>query len=113
MRKRFTKRARRVMAIAAQEARRLKHYYIGTEHILLGLLMEKTGLGANILKNLGVDLDEARQMILSLLAEPEEPASPGVEAGEELYKVGLKWRRLPAGLRPEILEKMRKAFGWK
>jgi ATP-dependent Clp protease ATP-binding subunit ClpC len=100
------------MAIAAQEARRLKHYYIGTEHILLGLLMEKTGLGANILKSLGVDLDEARQMILALLTEPEEPANLGVQTGEELYKVGQKWRRLPAGLRPETLERMRKAFGW-
>jgi ATP-dependent Clp protease ATP-binding subunit ClpA len=100
------------MASAANESRRLKNAYIGTEHILLGLLMEKTGLGAKILESLGTDLDEARRITLSLLSEPGEPERPGVQAGEELYKVGQNWRRLPAGLRPEILEKMRKAFGW-
>ena len=112
MRKRFKKEARRVMAFAAKESRRLKNAYVGTEHILLGLLMEKTGLGANILNSLGVDLEEARQILLSLMVPPDEAVCPGVQLGEEIYKVGQKWRRLPAGLRPETLERMRKAFGW-
>ncbi len=53
---RFTDRARKVMAIANQEAQHLGHEYIGTEHILLGLIKEGSGVAANVLKNLGVDL---------------------------------------------------------
>jgi ATP-dependent Clp protease ATP-binding subunit ClpC len=53
---RFTDRARRVMALANMEARRLEHEYIGTEHILLGMVREGSGVAANVLKNLNVDL---------------------------------------------------------
>ncbi len=53
---RFTDRARKTLALANQEAQRLNHEYIGTEHILLGLVKEGSGVGANILKNLDVDL---------------------------------------------------------
>jgi ATP-dependent Clp protease ATP-binding subunit ClpC len=53
---RFTDRARKVMALANQEAQRLNHEYIGTEHILLGLVREGGGVGFNVLKNLNVDL---------------------------------------------------------
>src|SRR5690606_17180852 len=53
---RFTDRARKVMALANQEAQRFNHEYIGTEHILLGLVKEGSGVGANVLKNLDVDL---------------------------------------------------------
>src|SRR3974390_2810806 len=53
---RFTERARKVMALANQEAQRSKHEYIGTEHILLGLVKEGSGVGATVLKNLGIDL---------------------------------------------------------
>jgi ATP-dependent Clp protease ATP-binding subunit ClpC len=53
---RFTDRATKVMALANQEAQRFKHTCIGTEHILLGLVEEGSGVGANVLKNLGVDL---------------------------------------------------------
>ena len=52
---RFTDRARKVMALANQEAQRFNHEYIGTEHILLGLVKEGSGVGANVLKNLDVD----------------------------------------------------------
>ncbi|KKK80802.1 hypothetical protein LCGC14_2819880, partial [marine sediment metagenome] len=48
---RFTDRARKVMALANQEAQRFNHEYIGTEHILLGLVKEGSGVGANVLKN--------------------------------------------------------------
>ena len=53
---RFTDRARKVMALANQEAQRIHHEYIGTEHILLGLVKEGSGVGAGVLRNLGVDL---------------------------------------------------------
>lgn len=60
MYERFTDRARKVMALANQEALRLDHEYIGTEHILLGLVKEGLGVGANVLKNLNVDLVTVR-----------------------------------------------------
>src|SRR6516162_1283407 len=60
MYERFTDRARRVMQLANQEARRFNHEYIGTEHILLGLTKEGSGVAANVLKNLGVDLRKVR-----------------------------------------------------
>src|ERR671935_243180 len=56
MYERFTDRARKVMQLANQEAQRFNHEYIGTEHILLGLVKEGSGVAANVLKNLDVDL---------------------------------------------------------
>src|SRR3954467_3697130 len=60
---RFTDRARKVMQLANQEAQRFNHEYIGTEHILLGLVSEGSGVAANVLKNLDVDLRKVRQEI--------------------------------------------------
>ena len=57
---RFTDRARKVMRLADEEARRLRHEYLGTEHILLGLGKEGSGVAANVLINLGVDLQKTR-----------------------------------------------------
>ncbi len=57
---RFTDRARKMMALANQEAQRFNHEYIGTEHLLLGLVKEGGGVAANSLKNLGVDLRKVR-----------------------------------------------------
>ena len=69
---RFTERARKVMALANQEAQRFNHEYIGTEHILLGLVKEGSGVGANVLKNLGVDLHKVRlQVEKSVKAGPD------------------------------------------
>ena len=64
---RFTERARKVMALANQEAQRFNHEYIGTEHILLGLVKEGSGVGANVLKNLGVDLHKVRMEVEKLV----------------------------------------------
>jgi ATP-dependent Clp protease ATP-binding subunit ClpC len=64
---RFTDRARKVMALANQEAQRFNHDYIGTEHILLGLVKEGSGVGANVLKNLGVDLRRVRREVEQLI----------------------------------------------
>jgi ATP-dependent Clp protease ATP-binding subunit ClpC len=60
---RFTDRARKVMNLAKQEAQRLNHEYIGTEHILLGLIQEGSGVAASVLKNLGIDLKKIRAEI--------------------------------------------------
>lgn len=57
---RFTDRARKVMALANQEAQRFNHDFIGTEHILLGLVKEGNGVGATVLKNLDVDIKKLR-----------------------------------------------------
>jgi ATP-dependent Clp protease ATP-binding subunit ClpC len=74
---RFTDRARKVMALANQEAQRLNHEYIGTEHILLGLVKEGSGVGANVLRNLDVDLRKVRLEVEKL-----------VRAGPEMVTMG-------------------------
>jgi len=74
---RFTERARKVMALANQEAQRFNHEYIGTEHILLGLVKEGSGVGANVLKNLGVDLHKVRMEVEKL-----------VKAGPDMVTMG-------------------------
>jgi len=63
MYERFTDRARKVMALANQEAQRFNHEYIGTEHMLLGLVKEGSGVGANVLKNVDVDLHKVRMEV--------------------------------------------------
>jgi len=63
----FTERARKVLHLAQEEAQRLKHNYIGTEHLLLGLIREGDGVAAKVLSNLGVDLDKARSSVESVL----------------------------------------------
>jgi len=60
---RFTDRARKVMALARKEAQRFNHDFIGTEHILLGLIQEGSGVAANVLKNLGVEITKIRNEI--------------------------------------------------
>jgi len=59
----FTERVRKVLAMAREEAARLHHEYVGTEHILLGLIREGEGVAAAVLQNLSVDLDEVQQKI--------------------------------------------------
>lgn len=63
----FTPRAKRVLELAFDEARQLGHTYIGTEHILLGLIREGEGVAAQVLKNLGADLDKVRRHVVDLL----------------------------------------------
>jgi len=64
---RFTERARKVMALANQEALRLNHEHLGTEHVLLGLVKEGSGVGVNTLKNLNVDLRKVRLEVEKLI----------------------------------------------
>ena len=57
---RFTDRAKKVMNLARQEASRLNHEYLGTEHVLLGLIAEGSGVAANVLRNMNIDLERIR-----------------------------------------------------
>ena len=59
----FTKRARKVLSLAQEEAQRLQHNYVGTEHLLLGLVREGEGVAAKALSNLGVELHEVRSSV--------------------------------------------------
>jgi len=75
----LTLRAKKVLELAVDEARRLGHHYIGTEHLLLGLLCEGEGIGAGVLVTFGVDLGQAREEVLRVLAThgaAETPAAP-------------------------------------
>src|SRR5438128_3445511 len=67
MYERFTDRARKVMQLANQEAQRLNHEYIGTEHILLGLVKEGSGVAANVLKNFNIDVPTIRLEIAKIV----------------------------------------------
>lgn len=72
MLERFTDRARKVMALANQEAQRLHHEYIATEHIMLGIVEEGAGVAVHVLKELGQDLDRIRRQIAGMI-QPGEP----------------------------------------
>jgi len=74
---RFTDRARKVMALANQEAQRFNHEYIGTEHILLGLVKEGSGVGATVLKNLDVDLRKLRLEVEKLVKSGPDMVTMG------------------------------------
>jgi len=77
MYERFTDRARKVMQLANQEAQRFSHEYIGTEHILLGLVKEGSGVAANVLKNLDVDLRKIRLEVEKLVQSGPEMVTMG------------------------------------
>ena len=72
---RFTDRARRVIVLAQDEARNLKHNYLGTEHILLGLIREGEGVAAKALEALDITLDEVRAQVIEIIGEGQEPPS--------------------------------------
>jgi len=73
----FSDKARKVMALANQESARLNHEYIGTEHILLGMLNEDSGIGAVALRNMGVDLARARREADKLMWDSPDGPFPG------------------------------------
>ena len=70
----FSERARRVLSLAQEEAQRFNHNYIGTEHILLGLVRETEGVAARVLLNLGVDLNKVRSAVEFIIGRGERPA---------------------------------------
>jgi Clp amino terminal domain, pathogenicity island component/UvrB/uvrC motif len=69
---RFTERARQVVVLAQDEARALKHNYIGTEHILLGLLREEQGLAARVLESLDVTVEDVRALVARIVGQGDE-----------------------------------------
>ncbi|AIK39658.1 ATP-dependent Clp protease ATP-binding subunit [Bacillus pseudomycoides] len=75
----YTPRAKKVIELSMDEARKLGHSYVGTEHILLGLIREGEGVAARVLNNLGVSLNKARQQVLQLLGSNE--ATSGHQGG--------------------------------
>lgn len=74
----FTERARKVLALAQEEARRFNHNYIGTEHILLGLVREEEGMAARVLSNLGIGLNKVRAAVEFIIGRGEEAAQGDV-----------------------------------
>jgi len=72
---RFTDRARRVVVEGQDEARTLNHNYIGTEHILLGLIHEGEGVGAKALESLGISLDTVRQQVQEIIGQGQHASS--------------------------------------
>ncbi|AIE73110.1 MULTISPECIES: ATP-dependent Clp protease ATP-binding subunit [unclassified Synechocystis] len=77
----FTPRAKRVLELSLEEARQLGHNYIGTEHLLLGLIREGEGVAARVLENLGVDLSKVRTQVIRMLGETAEVAAGGGSGG--------------------------------
>src|SRR5512138_776073 len=96
----YTPRVKKVLQLAAKEAKALNHTYVGTEHILLGLLREGDGVAAQVLKNLDVDIEQTRQEILKELdpnfaaqdesAQSEAPEKPSAEKKGEVKTPALK-----------------------
>jgi ATP-dependent Clp protease ATP-binding subunit ClpC len=81
----FTPRAKKVLELSLREALQLGHNYIGTEHILLGLIREGEGVAAQVLVKLGADLNRVRQQVIQLLSgyQGKEPAAAGAGGGSE------------------------------
>lgn len=77
----YTPRAKKVIELSMDEARKLGHTYVGTEHILLGLIREGEGVAARVLNNLGVSLNKARQQVLQLLGSNEALSSSNQGGG--------------------------------
>jgi len=76
----FTPKAKEVLELAFDEAKKMGHNYIGTEHLLLGLLREKEGIGAQVLLNLGLDINKLREAIMRLLGEGVPSGEPDSES---------------------------------
>lgn len=97
----FTPRAKKVLEYAVDEARMMGHNYIGTEHLLLGLLKEKEGVAFKVLSSMGVRLVDTREQILNLLKEPlspgkEKPKTPALdEFGRDLTKLAIQYKLDP------------------
>src|SRR5215216_6587172 len=106
----YTPRVKKVLALAGKEAKTLNHSYVGTEHILLGLLREGEGVAARVLKSLDIDIERTRNEILREL-DPQFSGSQGGEGGEEAAAGG----NPRSGAQPEDKKEVKtpalKAFG--
>ena len=103
---RFSPRARQVLKLSLREALQLGHHYIGTEHLLLGLMREGEGVAAQVLDKLGADLSGVRQQVIQVLQgyqgqeEPERQAEPRHARAEPARASPGCWPRSSAGSTP-------------
>lgn len=84
---RYTERAQKVLMLAEKEARRLNHNYIGTEHLLLGLIQEGQGVAAKALRSIGINLDQVRQSVERYVGEMEAGQNPEITLTPRSKKV--------------------------
>ncbi|MGQ9493645.1 MAG: ATP-dependent Clp protease ATP-binding subunit [Anaerolineae bacterium] len=84
---RFTKRARQALGFSQEEALRLGHRYIGSEHLLLGLLREQQGIAAKVLTRMGVTLERARQLVMEMLGSEERSMSTSIQLAPAAKRV--------------------------
>jgi hypothetical protein len=87
-----TPRAKKVIEYSIEEARNLNHNYVGTEHVLLGLLREQEGVAAQVLMNIGLKLADARKEVLTLLGTPGNLSRVGPSAAHPARRLG-RWVR--------------------
>ncbi len=113
----FTPKAKKVIELATDEARNLGHNYIGTEHLLLGLIREGEGVASQVLTNLGLDLNKVRQEVMSLLgaatpgyaqaASPVKSKTPSLDAfGRDLTALALEGKLDPVIGRKDEIERV-------
>ncbi|WP_342475485.1 ATP-dependent protease ATP-binding subunit ClpC [Weizmannia sp. FSL K6-0777] len=100
----YTPRAKKVIELSMDEARKLGHSYVGTEHILLGLIREGEGVAARVLTNLGVSLNKARQQVLQLLGNSEASVQGGSAASVSTPTLDSLARDLTAIARKDSLD---------
>src|SRR5881409_2468557 len=106
----YTPRVKKVLALAGKEAKTRNHSYVGTEHILLGLLREGEGVAARVLKSLDIDIERTRNEILREL-DPQFSGSQGGEGGEEAAAGGPQRSGPQAEDKKEVKTPALKAFG--
>ena len=87
----LTPRAKRVIELAIDEARRLGHNYIGTEHLLLGLVREGEGIAAGVLESLGVNLDKVRHQVIHVLSHRAAPAPARSRSARRRPRPSTSW----------------------
>jgi len=106
----YTPRVKKVIELAQKEAKNLNHTYVGTEHLLLGLLREGDGVAAKVLRALDVDIEEARQRVLKEL-DPNFAAQPGGEEQPPGEPAAEKQPAAPGEKKGEVKTPALKAFG--
>ena len=106
----YTPRVKKVLALAGKEAKSLNHSYVGTEHILLGLLREGEGVAARVLKNLEVDIERTRNEILKELDPNFTPSEPEGEPGQPMGG-GMPGGEPSSGKKGEVKTPALRAFG--
>lgn len=116
----FTPRAKRILELSLEEARLLSHNYIGTEHLLLGLIREGEGVAARVLENLGLDLPKLRSVVLKMLSETSEVSSSNYsktkpltieEFGTNLTQLALERKLDPVVGRAKEIERVIQILG--